>query len=75
MKRTSSIQALLRRATSDLQKIEEEYQASLHRQQVPDELRVDIKHLFENLRSVLDYVAHDIRDRYCPTAHPGAPQY
>jgi hypothetical protein len=61
----ASISALLKRAKQDLASIEEEYNNSLSAQSVSDDLRIDIKNLLENLRSVLDYLAHDIRDKYC----------
>lgn len=40
----------------------------------PD-LQVNIKNLCENLRSVLDYVAHDIRETHCTSADPKARFY
>ena len=44
------------------------YKESLYSQAIDPELRVDLKNACENLRSVLNYLAADIRDRYCPTA-------
>ncbi len=35
---------------------------------VEPSLRIDIKNLCENLRSVLDYLAKNIREKHCPTA-------
>lgn len=60
--------ALLQRADAQLASIKAMYEKSLHEKQVDDALRVDIKNLCENLRSALDYVAHDIREKHCPSA-------
>lgn len=68
MNRQSDINALLDRAEHQLQSIAKEYDSSLHAQAIAAPLRVDIKNLCENLRSVLDYLAHDIRDKYCASA-------
>lgn len=68
MSRQSDISALLDRAEQQLQTITKEYNLSLHAQAIAAPLRVDIKNLCENLRSVLDYLAHDIRDKYCTSA-------
>lgn len=64
------IDALLSRSTNDLQKIERGYNSSLHAREIAADLRIDIKNYCENLRSVLDYLAHDIRKTYCPNASP-----
>ena len=69
-KREKSVEALLARSTRDLAAIEEEYEASLRAKSVSDDLRIDIKNLCENLRSVLDYLARDIRESHCPGANP-----
>jgi len=69
--RHASRAALLAHAVRDLAKIEAEYQGSLHARNIEAALRVDIKNLFENLRSVLDYLAQDIRAKYCPPAKSG----
>ena len=74
-KRKDSVQTLLKRCESAIQKIEELYNDSLHNQEVNPELQVDIKNFLENLRSVLDYTAHDIRESHCPTANPKARFY
>ena len=68
MNRQSDITALLGRAEQQLEAIAKEYDSSLHAQEIAAPLRVDIKNLCENLRSVLDYLAHDIRDKYCTSA-------
>jgi len=51
------------------------YDRSLHAKTIDTQLRVDIKNACENLRSVLDYIAKDIRERYCPSASPGVRFY
>ncbi len=66
--RQDSIRALLAKVDTQVGKIEAEYKKSLHSQAIDPELRVDIKNTFENLRSVLDYLAADIRGRYCQAA-------
>ena len=74
-KRKDSIQALLKRCDADIKKIEKEYNDSLRTQQVRSDLQVDIKNFCENLRSVLDYIAHDIRETHCASAYPKARFY
>ena len=68
--RKTNIQALLARVAGDAEKIEREYKDSLHAKSIRPDLRIDIKNLFENLRSILDYLAHDVRERYCGGANP-----
>jgi hypothetical protein len=70
MSRKTDIEALLKRADTTLQKISSEYDKSLHSKTVSADLRIDIKDYFSNLRSILDYIAHDIVDKYCPNANP-----
>lgn len=70
MSRKTDIEALLKRAETTLQKIRGEYDKSLHSKTVSADLRIDIKDYFSNLRSILDYIAHDIVDKYCPNANP-----
>lgn len=74
-KRRDSITALLKRCDTDLKKIEQEYRDSLDRKQVRTDLQVDIKNLCENLRSILDYIAHDIRETHSAGADPRARFY
>jgi hypothetical protein len=70
MSRKIDIEALLKRAETTLEKISGEYDNSLHSKTVSADLRIDIKDYFSNLRSILDYIAHDIVDKYCPNANP-----
>ncbi len=70
MSRKDDIEALLSRAEKTLPKINEEYDKALHSKTISADLRIDIKDYFGNLRSVLDYLAHEIVDKYCPNANP-----
>ncbi|MCJ7525660.1 MAG: hypothetical protein MUP71_10645 [Candidatus Aminicenantes bacterium] len=74
-KRENDIKALLLRCESDLKTIKKSYSISLNAQQVSTGLLIDIKNFFENLRSILDYIAHDIREKYCLSADPKAKFY
>ncbi|HEY3131176.1 MAG TPA: hypothetical protein VGL91_17095 [Acidobacteriota bacterium] len=75
MGREKSINALLAKAEQQIAQIEKEYRNSLHVQAIDPALRVDIKNACENIRSVLDYIARDIRGRYCPNASANARFY
>ena len=75
MSRKADITALLSKADGQLAAIVREYESSLHKQNVESALRVDIKNYCENLRSVLDFLAHDIREKFCPSANPKARYY
>ena len=68
--RKANIDALLSKAQDQVKAIRAEYARSLHAQQIEPALKIDIKHLCENLRSSLDYIAHDIREKHCPAANP-----
>jgi hypothetical protein len=68
MKRTSSIEALLRKSQATLINLKRDYAASLHQKVVSDDLKVDIKNIFENLRSCLDYLAHELFEGICGNA-------
>lgn len=67
MKRAPSIEALLRKVQSDSLELKRAYDSSLHEKHVREDLKVDIKNIFENLRSCLDYLAHDIFEALCPS--------
>lgn len=66
--REASIRALFAKADAQIGKIEAEYNKSLHAKVIDPSLRIDIKNVCENLRSVLDYLAADIREHHCPGA-------
>jgi hypothetical protein len=69
MNRQLDINALLNRADKLLPKMENDYNNSLHAKSVSADLKIDIKDFVGHLRSALDYLAHDIRDEFCPTAN------
>lgn len=69
-RRSPDVEALLARSRNDLTRIEAEYNDSLRAQTIAPKLRIDIKNLLGNLRSVLDYLAQDIRESFCPPAKP-----
>lgn len=60
MNRLKSIEALINKSKKDFDTLKKDYQNSLDQKFVSEELRIDIKNIFENLRSCLDYMAHDI---------------
>lgn len=70
MSRKNDIEALLQRAEKILPTITQQYEGSLHTKEISAELKIDIKEFFGHLRSVLDYLAHEIVDTYCPNASP-----
>src|SRR5690349_18283208 len=73
--RKNDIDALIARSERDFAAIRTAYDQALHEQAISAELRIDIKNLFENLRSALDYLAKDIREKHCPTANQKARFY
>ena len=68
MSRKKDIEALIKRAEKDFLKIEKEYGTALETKEITAELQIDIKELLSNLRSTLDYIAHDVFEKYCQTA-------
>lgn len=64
MNRSKNIQALINKSKKDHVALKADYDASIHHKSISDELKVDIKNIFENLRSCLDYMAHDIFEAY-----------
>jgi hypothetical protein len=62
MKRGKSIQALIERAEKDSMTLRMRCEDSLKEKRISEDLKIDIKNLFENLRSCLDYIAHDVFD-------------
>ena len=59
MKRAGRIEALIRRSKLDFEDVKKSYDKSLHEKHVNEDLKISIKNIFENLRSCLDYLAHD----------------
>ncbi len=64
-RRQEDVQALITEAREQLREVEGKYQSSLTVKHVSPDLKIKIKNLCENLRSVLDYLAHDIRETKC----------
>jgi hypothetical protein len=60
MKRAKSIEALIKKSRKDYDALRADYNTSLEHQAVSEELKIEIKNIFENLRSCLDYLAHDM---------------
>ena len=69
MNRSKSIAALISKAKKDFVVLKNDYKNSLDQKVISEELKIDIKNIFENLRSSLDYLAHDIHEA-CITAKP-----
>ena len=67
MKRASSIETLLRKSKTVFADLKRAYDSSLHEKHMREDLKVDIKNIFENLRSCLDYLAQDIFETHCPS--------
>lgn len=61
--RRDQIDALIEHAKKDFGKIEGQYYKALEETTIPSSLQIDIKNYMENLRSVLDYIAHDIYEQ------------
>lgn len=61
----ASIDALLNKSREIFSDLKRAYEESLHEKRVREDLKVDIKNFFENLRSCLDYLAHDIFETCC----------
>ncbi len=61
--RQESVNNLIQHVKSDLERIKTEYKASLQKQTIDPSLQIDIKNVMENLRSALDFMAHDIYDK------------
>jgi hypothetical protein len=67
--RSKSITALIGKAKKDFVVLKKDYDNSLNQKIISEELKIDIKNIFENLRSSLDYIAHDIHEA-CITTKP-----
>jgi hypothetical protein len=70
MKRGKSIEALINKSRKTFVALKNDYQESLHRKVVSEELKIDIKNIFENLRSCLDYVAHEVFEACISVTQP-----
>ncbi|HBU07300.1 MAG TPA: hypothetical protein DEB09_04420 [Candidatus Magasanikbacteria bacterium] len=58
--RKDQINALIQHAKNDFKNIEVQYLKSLEEQTISTSLQIDVKNMMENLKSALDYLAHDI---------------
>lgn len=68
MQRSASIEALICKSRASFDDLKRQYEASLHEKAVREDLKVDIKNIFENLRSCLDYTAQELFDAFCKGA-------
>ena len=73
--RKADVDALLQRSERDFVAVRAAYDKALHDRSISAELRIDIKNLCGNLRSSLDYLAKDIREKHCPNANPNSRFY
>lgn len=62
MSRRKNIEALLARAEKSVTPLKADYDAALKAKTISEDIKIDIKNIFENLRSALDYLAHDISE-------------
>ena len=58
--RRDQVIELIKHSEEKIKTIEKDYLAALDKQEIPNSLIIDIKNFMENLRSALDYMAHDI---------------
>jgi hypothetical protein len=65
MNRSADITALINKAENDFEQLKTSYKLSLNQKHISNDLKVIIKNIFENLRSCLDYFAHDTFNKYC----------
>lgn len=65
MKRATSVEAVIRKSREAFADLKKDYETSLHDRVIRDDLKVDIKNIFENLRSCLDYLAHELFEAFC----------
>ena len=59
---------LINESKETLAEIKSAYEDSLHDQEVKPKLLIKIKNFMENLRSALDFIAHDLFDKYGTTS-------
>jgi hypothetical protein len=68
--RRTDTDALLARAEHQLHGIIRGYYSSLGERSIAPSLQVETKNYCENLRAILDYLAHEIREKCCSDADP-----
>lgn len=66
MNRRSDVDAILKEATQQYNTVRQDYERALRDKTL--DLRVPVKNLMENLRSALDYMAHDIYESCCQSS-------
>ena len=72
MNRKSDVDAILIAATQQHSTVRQDYERALRDKSL--DLRVPVKNLMENLRSALDYMAHDIYESCCQSARTASGQ-
>ncbi|MBW7988685.1 MAG: hypothetical protein FVQ84_01500 [Planctomycetes bacterium] len=70
MSRKSDVNTIIAAATEQYEIVRKEYDCALQEQSL--DLRVPVKNLMENLRSSLDYMAHDIYEACCQSSRATA---
>jgi hypothetical protein len=63
MKRYKDVLALIQESTKQYEEIKELYDKALREKSL--DIRIKVKNLMENLRSMLDYTAHDTYESVC----------
>lgn len=63
MKRHEDVLALIQESTRQYEEVKESYDKALRDKSL--DIRIKVKNLMENLRSILDYTAHDIYESVC----------
>lgn len=58
--RKDQVVEFLNHAGRDLVQVERQYEKALDEKKIPASLQIDVINLMENLRSALDYMAHDV---------------
>jgi hypothetical protein len=72
MNRRSDVESILIAATQQHGAVRQDYERALQDKSL--DLRVPVKNLMENLRSALDYMAHDIYESCCQSARVASGQ-
>ncbi len=63
MTRQQDVMALLKEVDNQFLIIKDSYNNALHKKEIPVDLKITIKNYFENAKSSLDYLAHDIAEQ------------
>ncbi|HQH17986.1 MAG TPA: hypothetical protein PKZ43_00410 [Bacteroidales bacterium] len=62
--RKNDVNALIEHAKNDFENIKNQYSKALDETSISSTLQINIKNFMENLRSALDYLAHDIYEKH-----------